>query len=155
MGGNLVESLIGAIVLVVAAGFLTFAYRTTDIGTVGGYSLIAKFDRIDGLSVGSDVRMSGIKIGSVIDQKLDPDTFEAVVQLSINNAIVLPEDTSAKITSEGLLGGYYMSIEPGGSIDMLESGDQIQYTQGSVDLMGLVGKAMFSAAGSAGSTDEE
>ncbi|MFQ5533339.1 MAG: outer membrane lipid asymmetry maintenance protein MlaD [Sphingomonadales bacterium] len=148
MGGNPVETIIGAIVLSVAVGFLSFAYTRTDIGSVNGYHLVAKFDRIDGLAIGSDVRMSGIKIGTIVDQELDNDTFEAVVKLSIDSAIRLPDDTAAKVTSEGLLGGYYMSIEPGGSEDLLESGDEIEFTQGSVDLMGLVGQAIFSATDS-------
>lgn len=148
MGGNPVESLIGAIVIAVAVGFLAFAYNQTGMGSIAGYTLLAKFDRIDGLTIGSDVRMSGIKIGTVIGQNLDAETFEAVVNLTVDKSIRLPDDTAAKITSEGLLGGYYMSIEPGGGEDMLEDGDEIQFTQGSVDLMGLVGQAIFSATDS-------
>lgn len=151
MGGNPVESLIGAIVIAVAVGFLAFAYNQTGMGSVNGYTLLAKFDRIDGLTVGSDVRMSGIKIGTVTSQNLDTETFEAVVNLTVDKSIHLPDDTAAKITSEGLLGGYYLSIEAGGGEDMLEDGDEIQFTQGSVDLMGLVGQAIFSATGSSDS----
>ncbi len=149
MGGNPVESVIGAVVLLVAVGFLAFAYTNTDIGTVHGYTLYARFDRIDGLSVGSDVRMSGIKIGTVTDQRLDPETFEAVVTLSIDSDIRLPDDTAAKVASEGLLGGNYISIEPGGSEDLLEPGSEVQYTQGSIDLMGLVSRALFSTGATA------
>ena len=109
-----------------------------------GYKLIAEFDRIDGLTVGSDVRMSGIKVGTVIDQKLNKQNFYATVTLAINDDIELPDDTSAKITMEGLLGGNYVSLTPGGSFDLLTDGDEISYTQGSVDLIGLVSQAMFS-----------
>lgn len=154
MGGNLVEALIGAIVLAVAGGFLAFAYSRTDIGSIDGYELVARFDRINGLSVGSDVRMSGIKIGTVISEELDKETFEAVVGISIDSSIQLPDDTAIKVASEGLLGGYYMSIEPGGSPDYLESGDEIEFTQGSIDLMSLVGQAIFSAGGSSSEDSE-
>lgn len=147
MAGNTIESIIGAIVLLVAGGFLAFAYSSTDIGTVDGYVLNARFDSIDGLNVGDDVRMSGIKVGSIIAQKLDTETFEAVVTLSVRPSVRLPDDTSAKITSDGLLGGHYLSIEPGGDEEFLAPGDRIQYTQGSVDLMGLIGKAVVSVGG--------
>ncbi len=71
MNGNLFEALIGAVVLVVAAVFLVFAFTTADIGTVQGYQVVAKFDRVDGLNIGSDVRLSGIKVGTVTSQELD------------------------------------------------------------------------------------
>ncbi len=147
MGGNLVETLIGAAVLAVAAMFLTFGYTSTTVGGNGGFPVIAKFDRVDGLVIGSDVRMSGIKVGTVVDQQLDPDTFKAVVKLDLNPNLELPEDSSAKITSEGLLGDTYMSLEAGGSEDMLKPEGEIRFTQGSIDLMSLIGQAVFSATG--------
>ncbi len=147
MGGNLVETLIGAIVLVVAALFLFFAYSRTDVRTVAGYEVIAKFDRVDGLAIGSDVRMSGIKIGTVTDQELDKETFLAVVRMTIDSSVQLPEDSSAKIASEGLLGGNYLSLEPGGAEEVIEPGGEIKYTQGSIDLVSLLGQAIFSAGG--------
>lgn len=148
MSENIVETLIGAAVLAVAGFFFYFAYTTAELGrTSGGYDVYAKFNRVDGLTVGSDVRMSGIKIGTVTSQSLDTDTFEAVVHMTIARDIELPDDSSAKITSESLLGGNYMSIEAGGGIDLIEPGGEIPYTQGSVDLMGLIGQAVFSAGG--------
>ena len=92
--------------------------------------------------------MSGIKIGTVVRQSLDPDTYQAVVTLDIASDVKLPDDSSAKITSEGLLGGSYISVTPGGSEDMLAGGGEIMFTQGSVDLMSLIGQAVFSATGS-------
>lgn len=142
MSGNLVETLIGAVVLSVAGLFLYVAYSTTDVGTVGGYQLIAKFDRIDGITVGSDVRISGIKVGSVTRQFLDRDTFEATLQVAIETNIELPDDSSAKISSEGILGGSFVALDPGGSPDMLEAGDEILFTQGTIDLMGLIGQVI-------------
>jgi len=144
MQHNLVETLVGAFVIAVSAIFLSYGYSVSDMSPKSGYKLIAEFDRIDGLTVGSDVRMSGIKVGTVIDQELNKQNFYATVTLSINDEIELPDDTSAKITMEGLLGGNYVSLTPGGGFDLLTDGDEISYTQGSVDLIGLVSQAMFS-----------
>ena len=146
MGGNLVESLIGAVVLVVAGFFLVFAYTTSGVrGPGGGYDLVAKFNKVDGLAVGGPVKMSGIKVGTIVDQSLDPKDYRAVVRLNVDNSVKLPEDSSAKIASEGLLGGNYLALDPGGSDRMLKSGEEIKFTQGSVNLMDLIGQAIFSA----------
>jgi phospholipid/cholesterol/gamma-HCH transport system substrate-binding protein len=144
---NLVETLIGAVVLVVAGAFLVFAYSNVGLGAgTGGYDLKARFERVDGLVTGADVRMSGIKIGSVTSQVLDPKTYSAIVNFSVAGDVRLPEDSAAKITSDGLLGGAYLSLEPGGSDRMLAPGGEIRLTQGSVNLIDLIGKAIFSAA---------
>ena len=107
------------------------------------YEITAVFNEVSGLISGSDVRLSGIKVGSVSSQTLDIDTFEAVVSMQISNDIKIPTDSSAKISSEGLLGGNYISIEPGGSDETLIDGDVIEFTQGSIDLIGLLGNAVF------------
>lgn len=143
MSSNLVESLIGALVLIVAGWFLIFAYERTDGAVAEGYTLSARFDRIDGLGVGADVRLSGIKIGTIISSDLDPQTYQAIVKFSVADQVKLPQDTAAAITSEGLLGGSYLSLLPGGSLDNLAAGDEISETQGAVDLIGLLGKFMY------------
>lgn len=145
MKDNLVETLVGAAVLVIAGLFVMYGYSVTESDSSDGYALSAQFDRVDGLTVGSDVRMSGIKVGTVTDLTLDPQSYYANAEFTIAGNISLPDDTSAKITSEGLLGGNYVSLSPGGSEDMLSGGDEILYTQGSVDLIGLVSQALFSA----------
>jgi phospholipid/cholesterol/gamma-HCH transport system substrate-binding protein len=145
MGGNVVETLIGAVVLVVAVAFLTFAYGRADVGAVAGYEVVARFERIDGLSAGSDVRMSGIKVGTITDQSLDKEDYLAVVRMSIDPAVQLPEDSSAEVVSDGLLGSKYMSLVPGGADDMIEPGGEIKFTQSSVSLEALIGKFMFSS----------
>lgn len=150
MRGNLVETLIGAVVLIVALSFLAFAVTRADVGTVRGYQLVAKFDRIDGLLVGSDVLVSGIKVGTIVDQRLDPETFLAVVRISVDPSIKLPEDTSAEISSSGLLGDKFLVLVPGGADELLAAGDEIRFTQGSIDIIGLVGQAIFSQAPGAG-----
>lgn len=150
MQSSFVETLIGAVVVVVAAVFVIYGYSIADVGNVEGYRVTAEFDRIDGLVNGSDVRMSGIKIGTVVKQELNTQNYYALVTLSMRPDIKLPVDSSAKITSEGLLGGNYISLSPGGSEESLGDGDRIEFTQGSVDLIGLVGQAIFSAKGGDG-----
>lgn len=147
MESNFVETLVGAVVLVITGAFLSYGYSISDVGNVAGLELTAEFDRVDGLATGSDVRMSGIKIGTVTSQSLNMNNYYAVVTMNLSDEISLPVDSSAKITSEGLLGGNYVSLTPGGSEDMLRSGDAIEFTQGSIDLIGLVGQAVFSAQG--------
>jgi len=148
MSGNLVETLIGAVVLVVAAVFLYVAYNKADVGAVDGYPLMARFEKIDGVNIGSDVMLGGIKVGTVTDQHLDKLTYLAVIEMSIAADLKLPDDSSVKVASDGLLGGKYLSIEPGGSDVLLEAGDEIRFTQGAVDLTDLIGKAIYSAQGS-------
>jgi phospholipid/cholesterol/gamma-HCH transport system substrate-binding protein len=146
MGRNLIETVMGAVVLVVAGVFIAFAYNTAGLNSTEGYPLIAKFDRIDGLNDGSDVRLSGIKIGTVVRQRLDPKTYLAVVTLNIEPGVKLPLDSSAQISSEGLLGSKYLSVTPGAEEQMLKPGAEIQHTQGSIDLISLVGRLIFGQA---------
>jgi len=140
MSSNLVESLIGALVLVVAGWFLVFAYERTENRIDGGYVLQARFDQIDGLSVGSDVRLAGIKVGSVVSSDLDTKTFQAIIRFSVRAGVKLPVDTALAVTQEGLLGGKYLSLIPGGMDENLANGDEISETQDSVDLIRLFGK---------------
>ncbi len=147
MQSNLVETLIGAIVVVIAGVFLFYGYSSSGMRSTAGYHVKAEFDRVDGLANGSDVRLSGIKIGTVVGQKIDPSNYQAIVMLSLAPDVKIPDDSSAKITSEGLLGSNYISVTPGGSPDYLKDGSEIQFTQGSVDLMGLISQAIFSTSG--------
>ncbi len=155
MEKNLVETLLGAVVLVVAGLFLSFAYTSTSLTTSGGYDLLARFERIDGINVGSDVKLSGIKVGTVVEQKLDPDTFMAVIRMNIDPAVKLPTDTVAQITSEGLLGGQYLALVPGGDDRNIGPGGEIKYTQAPINLMALLGKFIFSAAENSGTKPGE
>ncbi|MBT5047571.1 MAG: outer membrane lipid asymmetry maintenance protein MlaD [Rhodospirillaceae bacterium] len=154
MGKNLVETLIGAVVLGVAVIFFVFAYSKGGLKTVEGYTLIGKFDRVDGLVEGSDVRLSGIKIGTITQQALDPETYLAVLTMSIKPDIKLPRDSSAQVASDGLLGDKYLSLQAGGDDEMLKEGGEIEHTQGSVDLLSLVGRFMFSQTGVKGGKGE-
>ena len=151
MQNSIVETLIGAVVIAVAAVFLFFAYTSTGSAPVSGYNVIANFNRADGVNIGTDVRLSGIKVGTVSRLALDPKTYNAVVTISLENTVKLPEDSSVRITSEGLLGSQYLSIEPGGSEDYIKPGGEIENTQGTIDLLGLLSKAVFGATGGAAS----
>ena len=149
MNRGLIETLMGAVVLLVAGVFIVLAYGATDIGDGGGYQLKADFNRATGVNVGSDVRLSGIKVGRVAALSLDPETYLARVTISVDPAVQVPSDSSLAIASEGLLGGTYLDLSPGGDEVMLRPGEQIQFTQDAVDLVQLLGKAIFSNDGAA------
>jgi phospholipid/cholesterol/gamma-HCH transport system substrate-binding protein len=141
---NAAEVLAGLLVLVVAAGFLAYALATSGAASVPGYDLSAQFDRIDGLTVGSDVRMAGVKVGAVTATSINPKTYMAIVDFTVQKDIELPTDSSATIASQSLLGGKYLSLVPGGSEQMIPAGGQVTITQGSVSLEDLLGKFIFS-----------
>jgi phospholipid/cholesterol/gamma-HCH transport system substrate-binding protein len=145
MRGNVIETVMGAVVLVVAALFLVFAYQTSQLRTVSGYEVSGEFSRVDGIHDGSDVRISGIKVGSVVSATLNPTTFLATLRLSVAPDIKLPVDTVAEIVSAGLLSDKYVSLVPGGSDKNIPPGGKIKYTQSSVNLENLIGQMIFSA----------
>ena len=144
MRANVVEAITGAIVLAVAGGFFYYAYSNSGTKVMDGYHLNANFDRIDGLVEGNDVKLSGVKVGDVSKISIDPKTYLAKVTMTLEKNVLLPDDSSAQIVSESLMGGKYIALVPGGSDDLLKDGDQIQYTQSSVNLEGLIGKYIFS-----------
>jgi phospholipid/cholesterol/gamma-HCH transport system substrate-binding protein len=148
MNRNVVETALGAVVLIVAALFFYWAYTRSGQAESNGYTLIAKFDQIDGLDTGADVRMSGIKIGKVLSERLDPESFRAVVTFSVQDNIKLPTDTSAAIVSASLLGGKYLQLTPGADEKVLKPGGEITLTQSSINIEQLVGKYIFGSQGS-------
>ncbi len=141
------ETVIGAGVIAVAGGFLAYAYQASgkDLER-GAYRLDAVFGRVDGVAVGSEVRIAGIKVGSVAGHALDPATYEARLHLDIARTVAVPDDSIAKIQSDGLLGGAYVSIEPGASEAMLADGGIITQTRGAVDLLSVAVEAFTSRA---------
>lgn len=143
---NVTELLAGAVVLVVAVGFLGYAVANTGRTTTGGYTLSADFERIDGLGPGSDVRLAGVKVGRITTARIDPKTYQAKIQFSVDPQIKLPTDSSAEITSDGLLGGKVLQIVPGGDEKMLPDGGKITITQSAVSLEDLLGKFIFSVS---------
>ncbi len=143
MHRNLIETVMGGVVLVVALFFLAFAYTSADLNRVDGYEVTARFPSVEGLTVGSDVRISGVKVGSVVGYELDPLTFLAEVRMSIDDSIELPIDTAAVIASESLLGGKFMRLEPGGDEELIANGGEIEYTQAPVNLEDLIGRFIY------------
>lgn len=141
---NYFDFIVGTTVLTVAALFFISSFKNTKTSSVKGYEISAKFENADGINVGSDVKISGVKIGVVSAQSLDNKTFQALLKLNIDNQIKIPNDSSAKIVSEGLLGGKYIAITPGGSDDIINSGEELTFTQSSVNFEELLGKFIFS-----------
>jgi phospholipid/cholesterol/gamma-HCH transport system substrate-binding protein len=143
MKRNVMETVLGAVVLLVAGVFLAFAYNSADLRPVAGYKITARFNAVDGLTVGSDVRVGGVKIGSVVRQSIDLESYQAVVVMSIRPDIGLPDDSMATVSSEGLLGGKYIRIDPGASEKHLADGSDLAETRDIVSLEEMLGKVIF------------
>lgn len=138
---NMVETVVGAIVLGIAIIFAVFLWRFSDVGFgTGQYTVDAKFRSAEGITVGTDVRLAGVKIGSVSNLSLDPQTFQAIARLSIKPEYQMPDDSAAIISSEGLLGGSFVEILPGGSYELMEDGSEFSETQGAVSFISLLMK---------------
>ncbi len=144
MKRSLVETILGAIVLLAATLFLTYSIKTADIANTTGYEITADFSNVGGLKAGDIVQISGVKVGTVSRIELVNDTYLARVHMNIRNEYKVPTDTAALITSEGLLGGQYMALEPGADEKMIEDGGTIQYTQAPQNLEQLLGQFIFS-----------
>jgi phospholipid/cholesterol/gamma-HCH transport system substrate-binding protein len=155
MRRNVIETIMGAVVILVAVVFVVFAFQSSDVQTSDGYEVTARFDNASGLTAGTDVRMAGVKIGTVVSQELDPETYFANVTMSIDPRIKLPKDSSARIIPDGLLGGNYVALEPGGDTAMIEPGGSIQYAQGAINVVDLLGRFIFSAAETASSAEKK
>lgn len=154
MKNSVFETVVGAIVLLVALVFLSFAYKSSNFTGFDGYEVSANFSQAEGITEGTDVKISGIYVGSVVGQSLDPEQYTALIHMRINSDIQLPLDTTASIVSEGLLGGRYVSLEPGGDPDFLKAGDKIIYTQSSPNLEQLLGKFIFNLSNSDKNNDK-
>jgi phospholipid/cholesterol/gamma-HCH transport system substrate-binding protein len=138
---NMGETVVGAIVLGIAIIFAVFLLKFSNVGFgAGQYTVDAKFRSAEGITVGTDVRLAGVKIGSVSNLSLDPQTFQAIARLSIKPEYQMPDDSAAIISSEGLLGGSFVEILPGGSYDLMEDGSEFGETQGAVSFISLLMK---------------
>ena len=149
MSRSVIETVLGGVVLLVAVGFLIFAFRAAGLSRGGGYELTAQFDDAAGLVPGTEIRMAGVQIGTVVSQTLDPESFFAIVVLSIDDAIKLPTDTSARIIADGLLGGNYVALEAGADEETIPPDGRLLYTQGAINVVDLLGRFIFSAADAA------
>jgi len=139
MAENRLEILTGALVLAAALGFVAFAGHSAGIGSSPNtYPLKASFRSVQGISAGSDVKLAGVKVGKITSMTLNPDTYFADVVIQVEKQIQLPTDSAILISSEGLLGGNYVELVPGGLPDVLAPGDEIEDTQGAVSLVQLL-----------------
>lgn len=145
MARNPIETVLGAVVLLVAGSFLAFAIDSADLRPVSGYPVRAVFNKVGGLLPGADVRISGIKVGSVTEQTLDPRSYRAVVQMSILPSVQLPADTVASIASDGLLGGKFIKLEPGTETVVIETGATLARTRDYQSVEDLVSELIFIA----------
>jgi phospholipid/cholesterol/gamma-HCH transport system substrate-binding protein len=135
------EVVAGAAVLVLAAGFALYAARGTGLGGDGAtYPLTASFRSVEGITPGSDVRLAGVKIGTITSLVLNPETFMADATIAVKEGIILPVDSAILISSEGLLGGNFVEVIPGGALENLGPGEEIEDTQGAVSLITLLMK---------------
>lgn len=146
MKRNIIETVLGAIVLLVAGTFLIYSSTATKAGSVSGYEVTVKFNEIGGLKKGNDVRIGGVKIGSIKAIELDPATYQAKVTLSVENDVKIPADTAARVSSESLMGGAYVALDVGGDEDNIRPGGTIKYAQDAQNLEQLLGKFIFSQA---------
>jgi phospholipid/cholesterol/gamma-HCH transport system substrate-binding protein len=138
------EMVVGFFVLAIALGFFDYIYTRSGHGHKAGYTLTARFEKADGLSEGSDVKISGIRVGEIVEMKVDPESFLAVVKFSVPDDLKFPADTSASVSSDGLFGGKYLALIPGGSDELLSENDEIENTSGPINIESLIGKFVLS-----------
>lgn len=139
MAENKTEIAVGGAVLLIALGFLIYAAQVAGLGSNGdSYKLTASFRSVEGVNVGTDVRLAGVKIGTVSDMVLNPETYRADTSLTIQRGIEIPDDSAILISSEGLLGGTFVEIQPGGSPFYVEEGGELEDTQSAVSLINLL-----------------
>jgi phospholipid/cholesterol/gamma-HCH transport system substrate-binding protein len=139
---NAAEVIAGAVVVLVALLFLGFTYMRTGTGSLSGYEITAKLDKADGMGVGTDVDISGIKVGDVTSLDLDPGNFLVTVHMNIRSDVKIPTDSSLQVTQSGVLGGQYVAIQPGGDSTNIAPGGEIKNAAGAVNLMGTIGHFM-------------
>lgn len=147
---NFVEALIGLLVVLLAIWFIFFAWQRTGGGMGDAIQVRALFPAANGVSVGTDVRVAGLKVGEVAAQRLEPQSYQAEVVIALDRNVRIPSDSSAAITAEGLLGGTHITLMPGGAPTPLKDGDTIMDTQGSVDMMSLIGSVINRSGGEGG-----
>jgi len=155
MQRNAIEPILGALVLVAAVAFLVFAYNKAGQRSFSGYSVTARFSSVAGLDTGADVKIGGVKVGQITGITIDPESYLALVKMTVTPEIKLPVDSVASVTTEGLLGGKYIGIEPGVSDNMLKPGALITHTEASVSLENLIGKFMYSGGSDSKSGDSK
>jgi phospholipid/cholesterol/gamma-HCH transport system substrate-binding protein len=150
---HLIEALVGLLVVLVAVWFIFMAWQRTGGGRgAGSIHVVALFPNVSGIDNGADVRVAGMKIGSVVSQRLDPKSYQAELTLALDRGVRVPADSSAAVTAEGILGRSYIALIPGGDPTPLKDGSTIVDTQGSIDLMGMVGQFINKSGSRGGGT---
>jgi phospholipid/cholesterol/gamma-HCH transport system substrate-binding protein len=149
MQSRALEILVGFFVCLGVAAIFLLTFRVASLDTVGNgsnnYKVTARFDTIGGLAMGASVRMAGVKIGRVKGISIDPTSFQAVTTLEIEGSQSnIPQDSTAKILTSGLLGEQYVGLEPGGDDKPLKNGDEIKFTQSAFVLENLIGQFLTS-----------
>lgn len=142
-----IETIMGIIVLIIAASFLYFSFTASDLRVVKGYEITINFLKVGGLNVGSDVRINGVKVGTVVSQSLDNETYNAVIKISISPDIKLAKDSRFEVAADGFMGDKYIKIEPGKSEIMLRDGDVATNTKDFKTIEDMVGEIIFSVTG--------
>ena len=140
---GLIEILVGGVVFFIALVFIIYAISTTTLNkhfSESAFSVEASFQSVEGIQIGSDVLLAGVKVGSVSRIRLNKKTFQAIITLSLFENYQLPEDTEAVIASDGLLGGKFVLLNVGGSDIILNNGDELLYTQSSMDILNLLNR---------------
>ena len=144
---NILETIIGFAVIIIAGLFFSYAYKLGNPNSTDNtYIIKAQFQNIDGINEGTDIMMAGIKIGDVKKLSLDKDNYMAILDFSLNSGVKLPKDSRFAVSTSGLLGGKYISVSPGGDEENLVAGDIVKNTQSSINLEELIGKLMYSMA---------
>ncbi|MTI00503.1 outer membrane lipid asymmetry maintenance protein MlaD [Roseibium sp. RKSG952] len=145
---NMTEVLVGGAVLACAVAFGVYASQSTGLSqNRAGYELGASFRSLEGVGIGTDVRLAGVKIGTVTNVALNPETYRADTTFSVADGIQIPDDSAIVISSEGLLGGNFVEVMPGGSPFYFEPGDEVEDTQGAVSLISLLVKFVAGDSG--------
>lgn len=139
------ETILGMIILLGAAVFFMYAYKISGLSDTGThYKVTANFDNVEGINKGSDIKISGIKIGEVAEIVLEPGSYYATVIFSLNKDVALPIDSRAQIVTSGLIGGKYISIEPGTDEQHLKDNDKVIYTKSAMNIENLINKLVYS-----------
>lgn len=155
MSRGMVENLVGALVLAVAIVSVYLAFEGSNVQRSSGYEIEASFADAGSLAAGTDVRLAGVKIGSVADYGIDPESFEARVTLTVDSAVKLPTDSSVRIVPDGLLGGNFIEITPGGAAELVEPGGTLTNTRGAVNVVELVSRIVTLAVEATAAEDSE
>ena len=151
---SVTEVATGVLVLAVTAGFLAYALGNTGHSAAAGMPLLARFENIGALANGADVKIGGVAVGRVVATTIDPKTYQAVVRFTVQPDIALPTDSSAQISTGGLLGGAFLTLSPGGADAMLTSGGTVNITQSATNLEDLLGKFIFNVGSLADATQQ-